>query len=113
MVKDNIISLIGKSVATLLDRVIENLIHTGNIDSCIDNCRKILECALQGSYNLCSLRNQVEACEYVLQVVPVLWHCIIAIVIGCVDSLSLKEIKDDCKNCHATPNYPKDAKALK
>ena len=38
---------------------------------------------------------------------------IIAIVIGCVDSLSLKEIKDDCKNCHATPNYPKDAKALK
>ena len=47
MVKDNIIPLIGKPVAALLDRMIENFIHTGNVGSCTDDCRKILECALQ------------------------------------------------------------------
>src|SRR5699024_6853525 len=47
MVKDNIIPLIGKPVAALLDGMIENLIHTGNVGSCTDDCRKILERALQ------------------------------------------------------------------
>ena len=47
MVKDNIIALVGKPVAALLDWMIENLIHTGNIGSCTDDCRKILERALQ------------------------------------------------------------------
>ena len=47
MVKDNITPLIGKPVTALLDRMIENLIHTGNVGSCTDDCRKILECALQ------------------------------------------------------------------
>ena len=47
MVKDNIIPLIGKPVTALLDRMIENLIHSGNVGSCTDDCRKILERALQ------------------------------------------------------------------
>ena len=47
MVKDNIIPLIGKPITALLDRMIENFIHTGNVGSCTDDCRKILERALQ------------------------------------------------------------------
>ena len=47
MVKDNIIPLIGKPITALLDGMIENFIHTGNVGSCTDDCRKILECALQ------------------------------------------------------------------
>ena len=47
MVKDNIIPLFGKPVTALLDGMIENLIHSGNVGSCTDDCRKILERALQ------------------------------------------------------------------
>ena len=36
-----------EQLAALLDRMIENFIHTGNVGSCTDDCRKILECALQ------------------------------------------------------------------
>ena len=47
MVEGNIISLIGKFGIALLDRMVEDFIHTGDIGTCADNRRQILQRSLQ------------------------------------------------------------------
>ena len=47
MVEGNIISLVGKFGISLLDRMVEDLIHTGDIGARADNRRQILQCPLQ------------------------------------------------------------------
>ncbi len=47
MVKDNIIPLIGKPVAALLDRMIRISFIRAMLVRVLNDCRKILECALQ------------------------------------------------------------------
>ena len=43
MVKDNIIAFVGKPGISLLNRMVEDLIHTGDVGAGADNCRQILQ----------------------------------------------------------------------
>ena len=47
MVKDDIIAFVGEMIVTLLNGMIEDFIHAGDIGACADYCRQILKCALQ------------------------------------------------------------------
>ena len=47
MVKDNIIAFVRKSVIALLDGVIEDFVHAGDIGARANHCRQILKRALQ------------------------------------------------------------------
>ena len=46
MVKDNVIAFVEKPVIALLNGMVEDFIHTGDIGACADHRCKILKCAL-------------------------------------------------------------------
>ena len=47
MVEGNVIAFVGKSVFSLLNRMIEDFIHAGDISAGADNRRQILQRPLQ------------------------------------------------------------------
>ena len=46
-IEDNIIAIVGQRDVTLLQRMVQDLIHTGDIGASADDRRQILQCALQ------------------------------------------------------------------